>query len=239
MTLSTPSSPSTPIEPVHDITLNANEADYITPDVISRIASIINYSEPESCRYPIGLLPQEAAWGVAGDGNGLDKFLCLNDRPVAVWLVGVVTSLWLTPSEGNRVSIGVRLLSTRDHVTARRVQFLGCCPQADPSVAGLSTTAGKYLSQPDGGGSVSFSEVYDARPKLKAWSIMDKIDPSRVQKTDVVVVECYIKRFKMRDGNNRYGWKTWTVGFELLRIAQLLVGPGPADLVPEDSSVDL
>ena len=85
----------------------------------------------------------------------------------------------------------------------------------------------------------SFEEAYNAENRLLSWGQMEKIDAARIQKTDVVLVECYIKRFKSRDGNNRAGWRTWAVNFEILRIAHLFAGPGAPDLVPDDCAVDL
>ncbi|KAI9064826.1 hypothetical protein FKP32DRAFT_1569061, partial [Trametes sanguinea] len=218
-----------------DLAFRPSELLYITGDMIARLTSIINVTEPHANRYNVGLVPLSATWGRPGDGSGFDRFLCVNGRPVTVWMVGIVTSTWLTPPEGTRVSIGVRLLCQRDMDAAKYFQFKMSNPAGDATYAGLTTFAKRYL--PSRGEDVSFTEVFDATDRLAAWSNMSKIDPARVQKTDVVVVECYVKRFKTT--TQRYNWTQWGVGFELLRIAHLLSGPGPVEIVPEDSHVNL
>ncbi len=89
-----------------------------------------------------------------------------------------------------------------------------------------------------------FEEVYDAEDRLLPWSQMRQMDTKRIQKTDVVLVECYIKRFKSRDNSVRKDgskeWISWGVNFDLIRIALLSTGPGAVtDLVPDDCDVDL
>ena len=108
----------------------------------------------------------------------------------------------------------------------------------DASTAGQTVFCNRFLSTRAQNGGV-FEDVYDAERRLLSWGQMEKVDAARVQKTDVVLVECYIKRFKSRDGTNRGGWRTWAVNFEILRIAHILAGPGAPDLAPDDCAVDL
>ncbi|KAI9067883.1 hypothetical protein FKP32DRAFT_1558970, partial [Trametes sanguinea] len=219
-----------------DLAFRASELEYIPNDFMPRIVSIINFTEPQANRFNIGLIPFGTRWGPVGDGSGFDRYLILNGRPVTAWMVGVVTSTWLTPTEGTRVSIGVRLLCQRDMDAAKFFQFRLSNPVgADTSYAGLSTFAKRYLSSRDG--ETSFSEVFDGTARLGAWSAMTKVSADTIKKSDIVVVECYIKRFKSVP--NQYAWQQWGVSFELLRIAQLFSGPGPVDIVPHDSHVDL
>ncbi|KAI9059159.1 hypothetical protein FKP32DRAFT_1580370, partial [Trametes sanguinea] len=222
-----------------DILLRDGEREYLSTDVIERIVPIINFTEPANNRYSIGRIPRRASWGPVADGTGMERFLCDNGRPITVWMVGIVTSVWLAPTEGSRVSIGVRLLCRRDMEAARFIQYRMSHPHADGSNAGLTTFASRYLA-PRGEESVTtFADVFDACDLLAAWSVMRKIDCERIRKTDLVVVEAYIKRFRHRDSGNRFTWVNWGVSFDLLRIALLYPGPGPIDPTPEDSHVNL
>lgn len=82
--------------------------------------------------------------------------------------------------------------------------------------------------------------MYDAQDRLLPWGQMSQIDPARVQKTDLVLVECYVNRFKSKEQSIRKGWNSWGVNFDLIRIAYLSAGPGAAgDLVPDDCDVNL
>ncbi|KAI9059960.1 hypothetical protein FKP32DRAFT_1579056, partial [Trametes sanguinea] len=218
-----------------DIALRPSEAEYIPTDFIPRLVSIINFVEADANRFNVGLLPLDLKWGNTRDGVDFDRYLCHNGRPVTVWMVGIVTSTWLMPSEGTRVSIGVRLLCQRDMDTAKFIQFRLSHPVGDASYAGLTTFAKRYVTSRSE--HVSFNDVYDGTDRLAAWSTMTKIEPARINKSDIVVVECYVKRFKTTP--NRFAWQQWGVTFELLRIAQLLNGPGPANIEPEDSHVSL
>ncbi|KAH9853913.1 hypothetical protein C2E23DRAFT_858971 [Lenzites betulinus] len=122
---------------------------------------------------------------------------------------------------------------------AKSIQYRSSKPAIDPTDTGSATFASRYLSTRGEDPPTTFTEVFDASDRLAAWSNMQRIDHARVQKTDVVVVECHVKRFRLKDTPDRYSWKTWGVSFELLRIGQLLAGPGPSDFVPDDSNISL
>ncbi|KAI9067026.1 hypothetical protein FKP32DRAFT_1601420 [Trametes sanguinea] len=218
-----------------DLAFRPSELNYVPADALPRILSIVNFTEPDANRFNVGLVPLDCAWGPSGDGSGLDRFLCHNGRPVTVWMVGVVTSTWLAPTEGTRISIGVRLLCQRDLDAAKFFQFRMSNPHGDTSYAGLSTFAKRYLTSR--GEPQTFTDTFDGRDRLVAWSAMPKLDANKINKSDIVVVECYVKRFKIT--RDHYNWQQWGVAFELLRIAQILRGPGPPDIVPDDSHVSL
>ncbi|KAJ3006616.1 hypothetical protein NUW54_g3871 [Trametes sanguinea] len=114
-----------------------------------------------------------------------------------------------------------------------------CSPHGDAANSGLTTFASRYLNTRSDDPEIAFTEVYDGCDRLAGWSCMNKIDEGRIQKTDMVLVEAYVKRFKHREPGNRFTWSSWGVSFELLRIALLYPGPGPADLMPGDSNVNI
>ncbi|KAI0352685.1 hypothetical protein OH77DRAFT_1523246, partial [Trametes cingulata] len=84
---------------------------------------------------------------------------------------------------------------------------------------------------------VSFDHIYDGVDReLRGWNPSSKIPAERLQRSDIVLVECYVKRFKNKSLNtNDKEWTAWGVQFELLRIAQLFIGPGVVDEEPPDS----
>ena len=97
------------------------------------MVSILNFKDAETMRCAIGNVPHEAAWGSVAHGPDFDRYLCVGPARVTAWFEGIVTSVWLTPSEGSRVSIGVKLLCKRDHDAARYVQYEMCQPPAGTS----------------------------------------------------------------------------------------------------------
>lgn len=113
-----------------------------------------------------------------------------------------------------------------------------------------------------------FEEVYDAVDhELRGWDASQKVDADRVHYSDVVVVEFYIRRFKIKpkdsdsktadgapkkaaakqktQGNGRDAhdpprrWVTWGVSFDLLRVALIAEGvPGGLnEPLPESAGV--
>ncbi|KAI0649231.1 hypothetical protein C8Q79DRAFT_903196, partial [Trametes meyenii] len=204
-----------------------------------RVVKIMNFTEPNANRYNIGLIPLTSAWGPIGDGSGLESFLCVNGRPVTAWIVGIVTSPWLKALQDSRVSLGFRALCQHDLDAAKYFQLKACNPEADPSHAHLSTTAKRFPARRGEACDGAFEDIFDATDRLGPWSTMRKIDYTNVRKSDVVLVESHIRRFKIKDASGQYNWGSWAVNFELLRIAVLFSGPGPANVVPEDSQVNL
>lgn len=91
--------------------------------IIRCVVDMLNFADQHANCYGISMVPIDAAWGVEGDGINSDRYLCFNGTPVTTWLVGIVTSVWLMPSDGNRASIGIKLLCERDVLAARHLQF--------------------------------------------------------------------------------------------------------------------
>ncbi|KAI0708647.1 hypothetical protein C8Q76DRAFT_627059 [Earliella scabrosa] len=216
-----------------DLRLSDAELEYIPSEVLKRIIAILNHLEEGSSRFLIGKVPPTAVWGAEGDSSNVDRFLCVEGVPITAWMVGIVTSVWLTPSDDNRASIGIKLICDRDFRAARRFQYDLCQPASDAKMVGTSTFGRRFLGARGQTGGV-FEDVYDATKVMTAWADMAKVDAARIQKTDVVLIECHIKRFKLRSAGFSPKWTKWAVNFEMLRIARLHAGPGPSDFVPAD-----
>ncbi|OJT13879.1 hypothetical protein TRAPUB_9548 [Trametes pubescens] len=231
--------PPAAIVAVIDLDFLPTEVDYVPNSIIPcvRLLAILNFSDATANWFAIGLAPDNMDWGAAGTGSGLDKYLCVGGRPVTLWMLGIAGSVWLTPTDGTWVSLGLRLICRCDQEVTRRILYDRCQPPADVTTASSLTYANRFLGGHGESGPSSFQDVYDTSDMLEAWSSMTRIPSDRVRKTDIVLVECYVRRFKSRENTNRYTWQSWGVNFKLLRIAHILRGPSPTELVPEDSAV--
>lgn len=104
----------------------------------------------------------------------------------------------------------------------------------------MLTYASKWIPKKDRGEARTFDEAYHATDRdLRGWNKDNKMAGDDIVASDVVVVECYVRRFKNKKLNVGRGWTAWGVNFDLLRVAQLVAGPGgstpppPPDSFPE------
>ncbi|KAH9855231.1 hypothetical protein C2E23DRAFT_883192 [Lenzites betulinus] len=201
--------PGTPVTSAQ-LSIRPAETEYISANFINRLVPIINFVDKSANRFSLGLMPLNAEWGPTGDGKGLDKYLCRNGRPITIWMTGIATSVWLAPIEGSRVNVGVRLLTNRDVEVAHRILYGRSQPEGDASHAGVSTYASRFLNNRGETACTSFEDVYDTTDSLESWTSMMKSNHDSVKKTDIVLVECYVKRYKAtRDPGTRQGWNRW------------------------------
>ncbi|KAI0657847.1 hypothetical protein C8Q70DRAFT_1055607 [Cubamyces menziesii] len=209
--------------------------EYVPNELIPRIRQLRLFTEPELNRYSIACIPSEARWGTGVHS----QHLCLNDKPVVVWMVGVLR--WNRLMDNVKWNIGLKFLCDDDNNAARRLRSVYSQPPYDTSNDGSLTFVNKWINASDKSVQHSFEHVYDAvDSKLQGWDPSRRVPASRLQGSDVVVVECYVKRFKPKTpGSPQKGWVSWAVTFELLRIAQLLVGPGIVDEPPPDSNASI
>ncbi|OSD03121.1 hypothetical protein PYCCODRAFT_1467410 [Trametes coccinea BRFM310] len=222
---------------------NVNQAalsdlpDYIPEELIPRLERLVTFSEPAMNRYGIRCIPDDARWGTGKDGrtSQYDRFLCHAGKPLVVWMVGVVRYVHLNDSE--RFSIGISFLSEVDADAARRNLGARCAPPRDIEDTDSLTFIGRWVNSANRENEQTFNQVYDAVDReLRGWNPAARIPAARIQASDVVVVECYIKRFKNKSmSTGSRGWTAWGVQYELLRIAQLCIGPGYVDELPPDS----
>ncbi len=73
--------------------------------------------------------------------------------------------------------------------------------------------------------------------------MMPRIPAHRVRKNDIVLIECYLTRWRKKANTNDKTrgnvWMTWGVSFELLRVAQLFMGPDETLDLPEEINVEI
>lgn len=112
---------------------------------------------------------------------------------------------------------------------------------SDTSRDGSFTFISKWINASDRSVEHPFEQVYEAvDTELKGWDPARKVAAERLQVSDIVVVECYVKRFKHKPAvATQRGWVSWGVNFELIRIAQLLVGPGVVDDPPPECAANI
>ncbi|KAJ3008527.1 hypothetical protein NUW54_g3117 [Trametes sanguinea] len=207
----------------------------------ARLRKLCAFSELQMNRYSIRCIPSDARWGTGKNGrtSQYDKFLCYDGKPLVVWMVGIVKYVHLTDNE--RFSIGLGFLSEVDADAAQRNLGGRCVPPQQTDDGDSFTFIGKWVNSANRENESTFDQVYNAVDReLQGWNASAKIHASQIQLSDVVVVECYIKRFKNKNLNNGFrGWHAWGVQYELLRIAQLCVGPGFVDELPPDSNATI
>lgn len=211
-----------------------------------------SYVEPSRGRYSILNIPPTATWGTR---KGSDRYLSYQGSQLLVWVLGVVRHCRLIDNKS--YSIGVQPFSASEIDAAHDNNAGRCKPQRRKHPAyslnsenssvltcirialpedGSLTFANKWINSNNRTIKHKFTNVYDATDlQMQGWDDRRKVPPERIQLTDVVLFECYIRRYRT-DGSNGPDWSVWAVNFELLRIAQLVIGPGPADEDPSKSS---
>ncbi|KAL7281811.1 hypothetical protein ACG7TL_005134 [Trametes sanguinea] len=216
----------------------ADLPDYVPDELLPRLQRLVEFREPAMNRYSLRCIPQDARWGIGKGGRSsqYDRFLCHDGKPLVVWMVGVVKYVHLTDPE--RFSIGLSFFSEEDTNAAYHNLYGRSKHSAEPQEGDSFTFIGKWVNSANRENEHTFDNVYNAVDReLRGWNAEARIPASRIQVSDIVVVECYVKRFKDKslNGGNR-GWNAWGVQYELLRIAQLYVGPGFRDELPPDSN---
>ncbi len=89
----------------------------------SRVIPILNFKDVKTNRFAVGTIPFVIDWGTEKQGTDMDRYIIHGNSCVTAWFLGFVTSVWLCPREGSRINIGLKLLTQRDHDTARHLQY--------------------------------------------------------------------------------------------------------------------
>ncbi|KAH9851800.1 hypothetical protein C2E23DRAFT_886333 [Lenzites betulinus] len=211
--------------------------DYVPDDVRPRLERLRVFTEPAFNRYSLTTIPESADWGHGQNGrwSHLESLLCYEEKAIVAWMVGVVR--WVNLEDPEKFTIGLRLLCKEDTDAAIRNSLGRCAPEQLPKEDSTLTYANKWVDRKSRGSSQIFGEAYGAVDReLRGWNPDQKIPATTISPSDIVVVEFYIRRFKGKNANPGRTWKTWGVNFDLLRIAQLFVGPGPLQEPPPESA---
>ncbi|KAI9064622.1 hypothetical protein FKP32DRAFT_1602840 [Trametes sanguinea] len=221
---------------------------YVPESTLTRLRTIATFKDVATNRYAISTVPRSADWGRQ---TRTEKLLCLNGKPIVMWMVGRVRSMWFFDRNGDphlRVNVGVTLPFDIDRAAV--VDLFNRARPASHNTPSDVVYAGKICSQREKGeyvqSPVAFSNVYDATERLTAKASMPQLSPVDVVKNDIVLVECYLTRWKKAgDSKGKKTWGSFDVGFELQSLCLLYSAPenvGDDDELPvetDDIAVEL
>ncbi|KAI1796027.1 hypothetical protein LXA43DRAFT_1178510 [Ganoderma leucocontextum] len=217
--------------------IGPNPSAETTPDLSSpstRIDGALSFHDSRAPRYGLLALPPNLKWGTKALGrrSDIDEFLCVTNNPTTLWAIGTAHFLQLTAAADEHV-ITIRPLSPQLLNISRDLQYR----RAHPPLTFPNNNL-VYAIAPNPAHS-TFDEAYDATDHLLPWTEMqdDKIEPNSLRLGDTVLIEMYVHRHKTKPAENRK-WTTWSISFDLIRIAALFRLPAPITL-PPDSRVNL
>ncbi|OBZ77423.1 hypothetical protein A0H81_02761 [Grifola frondosa] len=218
---------------------------YLPDAFVRRLAGFVDFVDIAGLRFSVTKVPPTSTWGLpTPDDKELTKFLCYEEKPVSIWLVGRVRKLWFYNLGGephDKVNIGIRPLREIDCLAADRLLNTRCRPiestSYNPLYAGklmLTRTKGDTALTP-----ALFTRVYDALNHYGPKSTMKKISPAVLGEHDIVLVECFLTRWKTGERAKRTkGWSTWRCGFELNSISLLFSAPDTSTDVELDLDLE-
>ncbi|KAI0351686.1 hypothetical protein OH77DRAFT_1429522 [Trametes cingulata] len=205
--------------------LNAEE--WMSLDLIDRLKDFVTFSEKETNRYAVSTVPSSARWGVVGGAKDLDRYLCVGEKPVLIWLVGTVASKWFANRMGRpqeKVNIGIVPLRQKDYASATSL-----LAKSKPSKAYESPNiyASRFMtewSDTDESTKVAtFDKIYDATNGFGRKSDLPMKRAHQIGVGDVVLVEAALTRYKT--GLNKWRWEEWKAQFELHSVCILAEKP--------------
>ncbi|KAI0348759.1 hypothetical protein OH77DRAFT_1440820, partial [Trametes cingulata] len=63
--------------------------EYVTDNVVPRLERLVLFSEPDTNRYSLRCIPLDVMWGDAKKTPFRERYLCVNDKPIIVWMLGI------------------------------------------------------------------------------------------------------------------------------------------------------
>ncbi|KAI0349494.1 hypothetical protein OH77DRAFT_1226567 [Trametes cingulata] len=199
----------------------------MAPATWQRLLGFLNFKDEKTNRFAVANVPSRATWGRKVDGVDLSRFLCIEDKPVIVWLAGPIVSKWFCNRLGqpqDRVKIGISMLRDEDLAAAN-----GLLSRTMPAHirAGNNVYASKLMTEWARGEPhpviSSFDQIYDATSSFERKSKMRKLHAYQLGMGDIVLLEVALTRYKT--GSIKYVWKEWNVAFELRSVSLLAEAP--------------
>ncbi|OBZ75291.1 hypothetical protein A0H81_04989 [Grifola frondosa] len=189
-----------------------------------RTTVLRDHVDPANNIYSVAHLPAVLRWGQSDSGQDYtgDRF--------------------------NAVSVGILPLMSDDLLTIKGVLRDRSHPQIDIVAATDIVYASAFLSTRDNINAddftvKKFNEIYDSTKTFTAKSKMEKIVPAALHTNDVILVEAYVKRYRIKDEDTSSdktikprdnSWQNWKASLDLISISQLLLGE--PDPLPEVSA---
>ncbi|OBZ76919.1 hypothetical protein A0H81_03467 [Grifola frondosa] len=221
--------------------------------VYSRVSAFLTYADNRAGRFSPTKEPNGLAWGTPTIlWDDLDKYLCLKKKPVTWWLVGRAKALWFFDNSGtpyDRASVGICPIRPIDWQACRHLINDYAHPKTsahsrdmpDPIYAGKlmkSRTKNETVATASGICNLCpsstklspstgrrFERVYDATERFGPKSSMSTINATAIAKNDIVLVECYLTRWRLGETKYSKAWDAWKCGFQLHTIALLYSAP--------------
>ncbi|KAI1784615.1 hypothetical protein LXA43DRAFT_1066595 [Ganoderma leucocontextum] len=209
---------------------NMTFADYINdPFTQHRLRQLLSFANPAKNRFNIGLFADNTKWAAPPPGSrglGAERMLSIGTTPAVCWIIGTVRFI---QTKNRRFVIGVEPLSVHDNACAKAIQYGKARPSQSAPGKSQLVYASKFLNNG------VFDETYDATDDLYAWSEMqdNKISYRHIRQTNVVLLECLIRRYTPANAASNNAWSTFSIAFELARIAHLGISSGIPDYLPD------
>ncbi|KAI9065802.1 hypothetical protein FKP32DRAFT_1602074 [Trametes sanguinea] len=231
---------ATPVKTTNNATLKV--PDWVSEDTISRLNDFLRFAEPETNRFAVAHVPSSTKWG----NKEFAKYLCLDDKPVTVWLVGSLVSKWFQNRMGepqDTVNVAIEPLREID-LSAAITLLSNSQPRKVPTLTRLY--AKRFMTEWSAGDAkpkvVLFDKIYDATKGFGRKASLPPLYPSELGIGDIVLVEVAVTRYKT--GTIKYRWEQWNVSFELLCISVIAHSPSAPTTTkvtfePNDSDVRL
>ncbi|OBZ77795.1 hypothetical protein A0H81_02173 [Grifola frondosa] len=207
-------------------------------DFITRVSAFLTYADNRAGRFSPTKEPNGLAWGTPTIlWDDLDKYLCLKKKPVTWWLVGRAKALWFFDNSGtpyDRASVGICPIRPIDWQACRHLINDYAHPKTsahsrdmpDPIYAGkLMKSRTKNETVATASGICAFERVYDATERFGPKSSMSTINATAIAKNDIVLVECYLTRWRLGETKYSKAWDAWKCGFQLHTVALLYSAP--------------
>ncbi|KAI9061418.1 hypothetical protein FKP32DRAFT_1678150 [Trametes sanguinea] len=217
--------------------------EWVSDDVKRRLLDFMTFSEPSTNRYAVARVPSSAKWGDNSAGTDYSRYLCHNDKPVVVWLVGTVVSKWFHNRMGDpqdKVNVAITPLREEDMQAIATLLSKSCPPKP---FKGDKVYAGRMMAEWVKGEEKprigSFLNIFDATNGFGRKSTMKRKHAHDIGVGDIVLVETAMTRYKT--GTTKYTWERWNTSFELRAIsllAELPVGQSFAEADDFDDDGD-
>ncbi|KAH9925075.1 hypothetical protein B0H21DRAFT_712407 [Amylocystis lapponica] len=200
-------------------------------ELMQRLNAMVSFSDHANGRFAIGTVPPTAAWG----SGTADSTFCIADVPVNIFMVGEIRTTWFHTRLGNPqryVNLRIRPVRASDLNAAKSLLATHATMPPPNSkyrnvvYAGCRST--KQMKGSPQATAVEFTKCYDARTQFRTKTAMDKWPVSMIGFNDLVLLECYMTRYRVdNDGNIVYkgAWANYRTAYELQALSLLAIGP--------------
>ncbi|KAH9920729.1 hypothetical protein B0H21DRAFT_712878 [Amylocystis lapponica] len=228
-----------------------------TPALVHRLNGMVTFTDPANGKFAICEILQTATWGTGPN----DSIFCIANSPVTIYIVGEVRTTWFHTRLGapqSYVNLRICPVRAQDLRAARNLLASNATvpPRALISILAMfvlelnnvaaitkyknTVYAGRRSTLKLKGAPhatpVEFTKCYDAREHFQSKSAMNKWPVDGVGFNDMVLMECYMTRYRVNDEGMaiyRGAWDIYRAAFELQALSLIAIG---ADTPIDDDS---